>query len=142
MQVFIFNLLQKVKSVRTHFFLFLTLVVFGLTTCQKDPVATRNYPRLNTVVSEINASGAKFSAEIISGDPSEIIEYGFAWSEYSPAPKMDADDNVDTKGSITGKSFSSDVKTLDSDKTYNVRSFIKTNDLLIYGRIITFKTLK
>lgn len=143
MQDFISNFPQRVMSGRSNLFVFLSLLLFGLTTCQKDEVATRDYPRVYTLaVSEITASGAKFSAEIISGNPSEIIEYGFTWSEFSTAPKMDVDNNVDIKGSITGNSFSSNVQTLTNDKAYYVRSFIKTSDLLIYGRVVTFKTLK
>jgi hypothetical protein len=143
MQVSIFKLLQRVISGRISFFLLQTLLLFGLTTCQKDPVATRDYPRLSTLeVSGISATGAKFSAEIISGDPTKVIEYGFAWSEYSPDPSLGTDANLDIQGSIVGKSFSSSVQTLTNDKVYNLRSFIKTSDLLIYGRVVTFRTSK
>ena len=143
MQAFIFKVLQRVMSGRINFFLFQTLLLFGLTTCQKEPVATRDYPRLSTLeVSEITASGAKFNAEVISGDPSEIIEYGFTWSEYIDSPTLGNNDNVDITGSITGNNFSSNVQTLLNDKTYHLRSFIKTSTLLIYGPVFTFKTLK
>lgn len=129
-------------SGKANFFLLQIILLFGLTTCQKDEFATRDYPRLNTLISEINVSGAKFSAEIISGDPSGIIEYGFIWSEFSDSPRLDNNDNVDIQGPVTGKIFSSNVQTLQNDKTYHVRSFIKTSDLLIYGIVETFRTLK
>ena len=142
MQAFIFKFLQRVMSGRTNFLLLQSILLFGLTTCQKEPVATRAYPRLTTLeVSGISSTGAKFSAEIISGDPSEIIEYGFAWSDSSPDPSVDTDANIDIKGSIVGNSFNNSVQTLTNDKVYNLRSFIKTSNLLIYGRVVSFKTL-
>lgn len=142
MQEFIFKFLQRAKSGRTNFFLLQIILLFGLTTCQKDEFATRDYPRLNTLISEITGSGAKFSGEIVSGDPSGIIEYGFIWSENADSPRLDNSDNVDIQGSVSGKVFSNKVQTLQNDKTYHVRSFIKTSDLLIYGIVETFRTLK
>jgi hypothetical protein len=143
MQDYIFNIPRRVMSGKTNLLVFLSMILFGLTTCKKDDVATRDYPRVYTLAaSEITEAGAKFNAEIISGNPSEVIEYGFAWSEFSTSPTLENSDHVDTVGSIKGKTFSSNSLTLQSNKTYHLRSFIKTNDLLIYGRVITFTTLK
>ena len=142
MQAFIFKLFTKAVAGRTSIFILYALLLLGLTTCQKTEVATRDYPRLRTLdVSDITQTGGKFNAEIISGDPSGIIEYGFVWSQFAVSPNLGNSDNIDITGAVTGKTFSADVATLQTNKSYYLRSFIKTSDLLIYGRVVTFKTL-
>jgi hypothetical protein len=143
MQAFIFKLLKKAISVRISIFILHSLLFFGLTACQKTEVATRDYPRLRTLeVSNISSTGGKFSAEIISGNAGEVVEYGFVWSQNAQSPNLGNSDNTDIKGTIAGNTFSADVETLQNNKGYYLRSFIKTSDLLIYGRVVTFKTLQ
>ncbi len=126
-----------------NMFLFITFLLIIPSACEKeDDVATRDYPRLITLgVSEISQTGAKFNAEIISGNPAEIIGYGFTWSDIVDSPKLENNANIDITGSVSDNKFSADVQTLESNKVYYLRSFIKTNDLLIYGRVVSFKTL-
>lgn len=143
MQASISKLLRRTVSAGLTVFLLQSLLLMGLDSCQKDEVAVRDYPRLRTLdVKEITQTGAKFSAEIISGDQGEVIEYGFTWSPYAPSPLLGENDSIDTKGSLNSTTFSSNVQNLESNKIYYVRSFIKTGTLLIYGRVVGFSTLK
>lgn len=141
MQVSIFKAIaQKFTSLRIIFYSLMMLQL--ITTCRKDEAITRNYPRLNTLaVSQITGSGAKFNAEVISGNTSEVVQYGFTWNEYIP-PKVDLHDNVAINESLSGKNFSSNIQSLKNDQIYYVRSFVRTENLLIYGPVVTFKTLK
>ncbi len=142
MQAYIFKLIRRAGSAGFMVYLLQSILLLGLASCQKDEVATRNYPRIRTLeVTEITQTGAKLSAEIISGDPGEVIEYGFVWSLYTPSPLLGNDNNVDVVGSVSGNAFSVNVETLQSNQSYYVRSFIKTSSLLIYGRVVAFKTL-
>jgi hypothetical protein len=131
MQAFIFNLYRVV-------YLFILLSLFSCS--EKDDVLTRDYPRLNTLaVTNIQSAEALFHAEIISGDRSQILQYGFTWNEHVP-PRIDRHEHIIIQESPKNSSFSYDVKSLKSNQIYFVRSFIKTEKLLIYGPVVSFKT--
>jgi hypothetical protein len=143
MQAYISKLFCRTGSAGLTVFLLHSILMLGLSSCQKDEVAERGYPLPRTLdVKEITQTGAKFSATIISGNPSEVVEYGFVWSELSDRPRLGNNDNIDITGSLNSSTFSSEVQNLNSGKVYHVRSFIKTSTLLIYGRVVAFGTLK
>jgi len=113
-----------------------------LTTCKKEEIAKKEYPRVNTLeVSGINESGATFNANIISGDPSRIKEYGFVW-DTSPFPEVDFHDKLVVTGVLTGNKFLGIAHSaLKKDAVYYMRAYVKTDNYLVYGRVVSFKSL-
>lgn len=138
--------MQASTSNRTYpgFFLHvcLLLLTIGFTSCTKDENAERDYPRLSTLeVTHIGQSGAMFSAEILSGNRAAITEYGFVWSttEY---PDVDQHDKQFKAGAPSGLTFTDTIRSaLKLNETYHMRSYAKTDRYIIYGNIITFKSL-
>lgn len=111
--------------------------------CQEDKELARPYPVVNTLpITEISKDGAVFNAEIISENLSDIIEHGFVW-----AADKNAVFNVDNSlliklglPSTTNVSFVVN-STLESNKEYKVRSYLKTKNKIIYGKVVTFFSL-
>jgi hypothetical protein len=121
--------------------LLLMLTFPALTSCHKEEIATREYPRINTLdVSGISATDAVFNAEVISGDASLITEYGFIVSAYSPLLELDNSVLV-FPGVANGKRFSGNATGLISQKLYYMRSYVRTDNFLVYGKVLSFKTL-
>jgi hypothetical protein len=110
------------------------LLFIGLTTCQKEKIANRQYPRVKTLqVTEINESGAKFNAEIFSGNLQDIEEYGFIWN---------SGDKVVSREPIQNKSFSFTVHSaLKKGTTYEVKAYVKTQTYEVFGPPVTFISL-
>ena len=100
MQAFTFKFSQTIRPI----FVFMSLLLLIPTSCEKeDDIATRNYPRLITLAaSEISQTSAKFEAQIISGNPSEIVEYGFTWSDINSSPTLQNSANVDIIEPVSG----------------------------------------
>ncbi len=142
MQVFISDLICLGKTRWIHCFWLVLLIVFSLTSCKKEHVATKEYPRLNTLeVTGINESGAIFNAEIISGNRAEIKEYGFVW-DTSLTPEINSDDKLVKTGVPDNIKFSGNIHSaLKKDIPYNVRAYVKTDKYLVYGKIVSFKSM-
>ena len=106
-----------------------------LVECNEDEVTSRNYPRLKTLpVSEITSEGARFNAEIIFRGDFEIINYGFVWGE-SENPTLTNSDRVIYSENIHNETFTSVIsRALEKDNEYYVRSFVQTNDYVVYGQ--------
>jgi N-acetylneuraminic acid mutarotase len=110
------------------------IVVYSLSNCEKEKVATKEYPRIITLpVTEISESGAKFSAEIISGDVSTINECGFAWNY---GDTLIIKEGVENNG-FSGIAHSALVK----GQNYEVCSYIKTDKYTVYGNKVSFVSL-
>lgn len=120
----------------------LLMALFFLTTCQKEENAIREYPRLaNLQVTEINASGAVFNAEVIAGNLDDVIEYGFVWNTIDEPQYGFPDKQVTTK-LLNEKKFSAAIHSaLKTGERYYVRAFIKTERFLVYGETISFISL-
>ncbi len=74
--------MRQMKDI--YFFALLILVLLVLATCRKEDNVTKEYPRVYTFdVASVNESGATFKAQILSGQLSDIKEYGFVW-EFDP----------------------------------------------------------
>jgi len=88
-----------------------------------------------------NESGATFNAEVISGDLSQIKEYGFVWSLHTN-PALFNSDATTINGDIENGSFQVQVfNSLIKDRIYFVRSFAVTDKYIIYGPAQSFKSL-
>lgn len=142
MQEYIFNKFLSGKSIRVIRLCLLLLITGLLTSCNKEEVATKEYPRLNTLeVTGINESGAVFNAEAISGDLTQIKKYGFVWSFYKD-PIFAYSDTAIASVQIENGIYSEQIfNSLLKDQTYYVRSFAVTDKQIIYGTTRSFKSL-
>jgi len=113
-----------------------------LTHCQKEVVSKREYPRLRTLeVSNISSSGAVFNGEIISKGESKIIDYGFIW-EKDESPSIDISERKSLGSDPQIGKFSSYISaTLIKNEKYYVKSYLITDQHLVYGNEITFVSL-
>jgi hypothetical protein len=120
--------------------LFILLLSGGVfTNCSKEKFAATKYPRIVTrSAARINDSTVSFNGEILSGDLSQITEYGFVWDEYSPEPYIETSDKLTITGSPQSGSFSSNVENLVNGRHFNFRAYVKTKDYLIYGNVLNY----
>jgi hypothetical protein len=118
---------------------FLFLSIFILLSCDKE-FTSRDYPRLNTLeVTWIDGERIIFSAEIIFRGSSEILNYGFVWSE-SMQPDISHSEKVVFDGNTAASGFSAEITSIFSKgTTYYVRSFVQTSGYTVYGNGIGFK---
>lgn len=114
-----------------------------LVTCKKDEEAPRDYPRINTLsVTNITENGAVFNGNVYSISSETIIDHGFAWSESENFMIFEYTDRI-SLGALSGTgSFSAKINTtLEAKKKYYVRSFIKTANHLVCGKVVSFESL-
>lgn len=141
MQASIFNLCYPGLPLRIVHFALCLFFAAGFTSCTKDENAERDYPRVNTIeVGRSNTWGTLVSAEIISGNPASVTEYGFVWStdEY---PYADEDDKQFKTGAPSGHTFSDTIRpNLTPNETYYVRAYIKTGFYIVHGNILSFRS--
>lgn len=120
--------------------LFLSLfVIMIFVGCHKEKIEARFYPRVRTLdVSNITSDGVTFWGEIIAPGNSATVEYGFAWSTHdTPSPKI-SEHIIVKEGLSTGK-FSCRIDySLIRDEEYYVRSFVKTDELTVFGNAVSF----
>lgn len=110
-----------------------------LAKCNQDEVTSRAYPRLRTLpVTEITPQGATFSANIPFRGSFEIKDYGFIWSEKSSLSITNSERLI-IDGNLQTNSFSFVVdNALRRASTYYVRSFLRTDDYIVYGEVVSF----
>ncbi|MGD1890747.1 MAG: hypothetical protein ACFB15_09140 [Cyclobacteriaceae bacterium] len=109
-----------------------------LVKCDENEVTSRDYPRLRTLqVTDVSTEGVQFNAEIILRGASEIISYGFVWGE-SESPTKERSNLVSASNLDSDKFSQKILSILNNSKTYYVRSFIETNNYLVYGEIKAF----
>ncbi|MEI6138704.1 MAG: IPT/TIG domain-containing protein [Mariniphaga sp.] len=118
---------------------YILLILSGLTTCRKEEVASMEYPRLNTLeVTDVSESGAVFNAEIISGNVSEVIEYGFVWG-LTISPYTSINDQQIIQGKLNSTRFSAQIHSgMVKGVTYYAKPYIKTSTTLVYGKYVSF----
>ncbi len=136
--IFKYKFSRQTKMIGCYLSVLLISVV--LINCQKEKVASKEYPRLTTLdVTDISASGMTFKANILSGNLADIKEYGFVWDiSYNPIIEIHSK-NVLT-GDISGNQFRTGIMaSLEKNKLYHVRAYLKTEDVLVYGKIVEFK---
>jgi N-acetylneuraminic acid mutarotase len=113
-------------------------------TCKENGMVTRSYPSLDTKsVTEINANGATFNAEILTIGNSGVVDFGFVYSE-SPNPTLTNSDRISLGATTQKGSFSSLAnRDLTQTKTYYVRAYAVTRDPIftVYGQQVEFVSL-
>lgn len=142
MQEYISNFIFPGRIRRIINYLCLLLLIGLLTMCQKEEYATKDYPRLNTLeVSITSESSAVFTAEIVSGNLADIIEHGFVWdTNFYPETDLinrqfiTGEINPDNKNKFSVNILTSFTK----GKIYYMRSYVKTDNIMVYGKIVSF----
>ena len=121
-------------------FILFSLSIFN--GCEKEKSRAREYPRLKTLaVTDINENSATFNAEVYFKGNEEIIDHGFVWGN-----QMELDINSDNR-IFLGLLRSADVfaakitTTLEENKPYYVRAFVKTEEHVVYGPEVSFTSL-
>lgn len=120
------------KDLKTVLGIVLLAVIYG---CSDAEIQPKKYPFVITnEVTDINASGVTFSAEIVPGtNHYVIIDYGFIWSSESVYTHSFAgSENVSDQFSFR---VTSD---LIKNKLYSCRAYVITRDLTIYGNRVWF----
>ena len=115
------------------------ILVFLFAGCTEEETPIRDFTRLETLeVTDINESGAVFNAKIITLGKEEITEYGFVWDDES-IPTVTSHDRVIISGSPDGMTFSATgAVNLKNGTTYNLRSYVRDQDFIVYGKQVTF----
>ena len=122
------------KKLTTVLLILLFAIFYG---CRDAEVQPKEYPYLVTnEVTDINASGATFSAKIIRGtDNDVIVDYGFIWGsegkddfKYSFAESANAPDHFNIRI----------FTDLIEGKSYFCRAYVITKRYTVYGNSVSF----
>lgn len=118
------------------------LSAFVLLRCNKDVPDERKWPKVITLpVTDITELGARFNAEIVNRGDLKILSYGFVWDE-KVNPVIESSDRVISSDDLVLVKFSGQISTtLGKDVIYHVRAFLRTDDYLVYGKDVEFKSL-
>lgn len=129
-------LTMKTKLIYIGFIIF-----FANYSCKKEAVLEpTEYPFVITYYPVINEEGAAFSADLVNLGNQNIIKYGFVWSENNNPTTLDNKmlfENDAKKGIYTYTLNSGLAK----GQTYNIRSYILTEQYEVYGNIKSFISL-
>ena len=120
----------------------LILLLSLLVMCSEEEITHRPFPRVKTLaVSNINSEGARFNAEITFRGDFKVLIYGFVWGE-KENPKLENSDRIVYAENIQESKFSSDIATTLMEKvSYFVRTFVQTDDFIVYGENVEFLSL-
>jgi hypothetical protein len=124
----------------------LPLLIFTiciLSTCKREKEPTLDYPLVNTLdVVNITEQGATFRADLSSAGNETIINHGFVWGISPDNLSLESNDRI-SLGVYSGKGiFETEIKTtLEAKKKYYVRSFVKTQNHIVYGIVVSFVSL-
>jgi hypothetical protein len=121
------------------FFVALLAVCFT-SSCTKDEVIPRPYPRVNTITIEsIDSNGALFSGEIFYANV-PIRDHGFLWSPYSSVNPAAGNSDKVSLGPKDGTGRFEAVANwgLEPGKTYYMRAYAISDKHEVLGDIETF----
>lgn len=124
---------------------FVIITIFSLlflTQCTENDVLERSYPTIEThKVTSISENGVNFNATISNINQYDIIEYGFVWS-IRTFPDINISDKKIITSNLSSGNFSANITTtLVNGKKYYVRSYVKTNNYLVYGNQKEFQSI-
>jgi N-acetylneuraminic acid mutarotase len=119
----------------------LAIAMILIASCEKDAeVKPKNYPFVVTNAPIVSKEGAELSADIKDLGNSEIISYGFVWSDRIN-PTIKATSRLFYEKPEKGV-YSLPLKGgLVSGQSYYVRSYIQTNEYEVYGNEVFFNSL-
>jgi hypothetical protein len=121
----------------------LLITICLLSTCKREKEPTLAYPLVNTLdVVNITNQGATFRGDIYSAGSEPIIDYGFVWGKFETDLSVESNDRISLGSRAGTGSFESEIKTtLEANKKYFVRSFVKSASHTVYGKVISFLSL-
>ena len=127
------------RKISKYFYLLSIIILFS--TCQKDKIATREYPRLD-IFDDIqqNESGVTFKANVISEGVSEIINKGFVWDK-NDWPTINSSRILLGTHLGTGSFEATVLNDLFVDNNYSVRAFVQTENYLVYSKTVNFNCI-
>ncbi len=135
---------SKDKLDRKSLFISLIFIILlvSLSNCEEEKREPRSYPRLNTLpVTNITENGATFRGEIYSEGTEKITEHGFIWDAFSD-PRYSTSNKVILGPAEGAGEFSSEIlTTLAEGRKYLVKAFAKTDEHIVYGPEVIFKSL-
>ncbi|MEM6377859.1 MAG: IPT/TIG domain-containing protein, partial [Bacteroidota bacterium] len=122
--------------------LLLLLCLILLAGCQKDEIALRPFPRLETLpVSEISDEGAVFNGLVFESEGQAVLRHGFVWASRR-IPELNRDGIISELGAPKAARFSMEIRSgLRIGEPYTVRAFIETDQYVVYGNPTSFKSL-
>lgn len=128
------RIMNKLKYLPLLFFPYLFL-----SGCHQEKIEARSYPRLRTLnVTDVSPEGATFRGEVITMGNSPVLEYGFVWS-LGNSPDLKSSEHVTVKETFSSGKFSCRIDySLIWDHKYYVRSYVRTQDLVVYGDVVSF----
>ncbi len=120
------------KNLITALWILLFIVIYG---CHDAEVHPKKYPYIVTKeVTDINASGVTFSAEVIRGtDNDVIIDYGFIWGSEDEFKFSFAN-----SAKLTNHFRIRITSDLIENKSYSCRAYLITERHTIYGNQVSF----
>lgn len=126
---------------------YLIIIFFCFLNCTDEIIKTKDYPTIKTLeVTDISREGAVYNATIDNPSNQQIIEYGFVWKWKGGIvradPILENSDKVVLSQSIINDQFSEVISSsLSVGANYLVRAYIKTQEYLVYGNVVSFKSL-
>jgi hypothetical protein len=121
----------------------LVFILLGVTfSCEEDGLYPREYPRITTLpVTDISTEGAMLNAEFLLRGNTEIISYGFVFIS-GLGNNFEELRRVVIPGTIQDEAFSVFIGSgLYSNGRYWVRAFVETDDFMVYGEEVFFRSL-
>lgn len=118
--------------------------LFFLVLSCKEEDLNRNYPLVKTFpVSGISAEGATFAAEFSNAKSSDIIAHGFVWGKdkVNLAIGQTSAHAIQLGVPVSSQFHYTEKSSLESGATYYVRGFVQTKQNVIYGTMVSFKSL-
>lgn len=129
------------KGIRTLLAYCVTAVTVFFTQCREYEFPVQPYPRLRTAaVAEISETGALFFAEVVTPGTKRVTDHGFLWS-LRRDPREYNSEKVALGPLGNKRSFEARVAHgLFADTTYYVRCFTRTDDHVVLGPVVHFRS--
>lgn len=121
---------------------FAVILSLQIASCEKDVESQREYPRIKTLdVVNIDNSGATFRGEIVSQGNCPVEKYGFVWGTKENL-SVNTHDFIETANGNADIYFELRAgRVMEAHKDYYVRAFVKVNEKVIYGDVVSFVSL-
>lgn len=124
-----------------NYWLLLCLVL--LAGCEKEEIATRSFPRLETLpVTNVSDEGAVFNGHVLSSEGQDVLHHGFVWGDRGRLPQLSTSFVISEPGAPSKAEFSMEIRNdLEIGRFYLIRAYIQTEQLTIYGNEVLFQSL-
>ncbi|KAA6439992.1 beta-lactamase family protein [Dyadobacter flavalbus] len=128
-------------SVKYIVSILLIAVVLLIPGCERNPEPTNNSSVTDfTELSEILDISAVATSRIEPATITEVVQYGHVWMEGSALPTVENNFTELGKNIPATLQFSSVLSDLKANTKYKVRSYVRTNNTIMYGKPVEFAT--